>query len=79
VSFAGGSLLPLLAITGPWVNLRIEATIAAVVISLALTGFVGAKIGGAKSTKAIVRNVVVSLLTMGITYAIGSIVGTTHF
>lgn len=79
VSFAGGSLLPLLAITGPWVNLRIEATIAAVVISLALTGFVGAKIGGAKSTKAIIRNVVVSLLTMGITYAIGSVVGTSHF
>ena len=79
VSFAGGSLLPLLAITGPWVDYRIQATIASVVISLALTGFVGAKIGGARSTKPIIRNVLVSLLTMGITYAIGSVVGTANF
>ena len=26
VSFAGGSLLPLLAITGPWLDFRIQAT-----------------------------------------------------
>ena len=79
VAFAGGSLLPLLAITGPWIEFRIQATVAAVVASLAITGFVGAKIGGAKSGKAILRNTIVSLLTMGITYAIGSLVGTFHF
>jgi len=79
ISFALGSLLPLLAITGPWIDLRIQATIFAVVLSLAITGFVGAKIGGAKSGKAILRNVVVSLLTMGITFAIGSLVGSVHF
>ncbi|MFM6971271.1 MAG: VIT family protein [Rhodoluna sp.] len=76
VAFAGGSLLPLLAVTGPWINARIPVTVAAVVASLAITGYVGAKIGGAKSTKAIIRNVVVSLLTMGITYGIGLLVGT---
>lgn len=76
VAFAGGSLLPLLAITGPWVDLRIPATIGAVVVSLALTGYVGAKIGGAKSGRAVIRNVIVSMMTMGITYAIGSLVGT---
>jgi VIT1/CCC1 family predicted Fe2+/Mn2+ transporter len=48
----------------------------AVVASLAITGYVGAKIGGAKSAAAIIRNVVVSLLTMGITYGIGLLVGT---
>lgn len=79
ISFALGSLLPLLAITGPWIDIRIQATIFAVVLSLAITGFVGAKIGGAKSTKAVIRNVVVSALTMGITYAIGSLVGSVHF
>ena len=42
----------------------------------AWAGFVGAKIGGARSGIAIIRNVVVSLLTMGITFAIGSLVGT---
>jgi VIT1/CCC1 family predicted Fe2+/Mn2+ transporter len=76
VAFAGGSLLPLLAVTGPWVDYRIQVTVAAVIASLAVTGFVGARIGGARSGKAILRNVVVSLLTMGITYAIGQMVGT---
>lgn len=75
VAFALGSLLPLVAISGPWVEIRIPVTVAAVAISLAITGFVGAKIGGAKSLRAIIRNVSVSLLTMGITYAIGSLVG----
>jgi VIT1/CCC1 family predicted Fe2+/Mn2+ transporter len=75
VAFAGGSLLPLLAVTGPWVGYRIPVTVAAVVLSLAITGYVGAKIGGAKSGPAILRNVLVSILTMGITYAIGSLVG----
>jgi vacuolar iron transporter family protein len=76
VAFAGGSLLPLLAVTGPWVEYRIQVTVFAVIASLAITGFVGARIGGARSGKAILRNVVVSLLTMGITYAIGQLVGT---
>lgn len=79
ISFALGSLLPLIAITGPWIDFRIQATIFAVVLSLALTGFVGAKIGGAKSAKAVLRNVVVSALTMGVTYAIGGLVGSVHF
>ena len=76
IAFAGGSLLPLLAVTGPWAHYRIQVTVLAVIASLAVTGYVGAKIGGAKSGKAIIRNVVVSLLTMGITYAIGQLVGT---
>jgi VIT1/CCC1 family predicted Fe2+/Mn2+ transporter len=76
IAFAIGSLLPLLAVTGPWVQYRIPVTVLAVIASLAITGFVGARIGGAKSASAIIRNVVVSLLTMGITYAIGLLVGT---
>lgn len=76
VAFATGSLLPLLAVTGPWTSIRIPVTVIAVVMSLAITGYVGAKIGNAKSTSAIIRNVAVSLLTMGITYGIGLMVGT---
>jgi VIT1/CCC1 family predicted Fe2+/Mn2+ transporter len=76
-AFAAGSLLPLLTATAtPWENLRIPFTIVAVVASLGLTGFVAAKIGGAKPLRAIIRNVLVSLLTMGITYGIGYLVGT---
>jgi VIT1/CCC1 family predicted Fe2+/Mn2+ transporter len=76
IAFAAGSILPLLAITSFSKDSRIWATVIAVALSLALTGFVGAKIGGAKSTKAIIRNVAVSLLTMGITYGIGFLLGT---
>jgi VIT1/CCC1 family predicted Fe2+/Mn2+ transporter len=42
-----------------------------------LTGFVAAKVGGAKPLRSVLRNVTVSLLTMGVTYAIGAVVGTT--
>ncbi len=76
VAFALGGMLPLLAVAGPWVDYRIQATIVSVVLALILTGFVGARIGGAKSGRGILRNLVVSLLTMGVTYVIGHLVGT---
>ena len=76
VAFAIGGLLPLLAVAGPWTEYRIQATVGSVVLALILTGYVGARIGGAKSGRGIVRNLVVSLMTMGITYAIGHLVGT---
>jgi VIT1/CCC1 family predicted Fe2+/Mn2+ transporter len=76
IAFALGGSLPLIAVTGPWLDLRIQVTIVATVLSLGLTGWIGAKLGGAKPLRAIIRNLFVSLLTMGITYAIGSLVGT---
>jgi VIT1/CCC1 family predicted Fe2+/Mn2+ transporter len=76
VAFGLGGALPLLAMSSPWIEYRIQATVASVVVALILTGFVGAKIGGAKSGRGIIRNLVVSLLTMGITYVIGHLVGT---
>ncbi len=76
VAFAIGGMLPLLAVAGPWVDFRLQATVGAVVLALLLTGYVGAKIGGAKPMRGMVRNVAISLLTMGVTYAIGSLVGT---
>lgn len=77
-AFAVGSLLPLLTVSAiPVANARIPATIAAVAIALALTGFVAAKVGGAKPLRSVLRNVIVSLLTMGVTYGIGALVGNT--
>lgn len=76
VAFAVGGLLPLLAVSGPWVAYRIHATVISVVLALILTGYVGAKIGGAKAGKGILRNLIVSLATMGVTYLIGHLVGT---
>lgn len=75
VAFAAGGVLPLLAVTGPWVSVRIPVTVFAVLVSLIITGYVGAKIGGAKPLKPILRNVLISLATMGITYGIGVLVG----
>lgn len=75
IAFALGSSLPIVAIAGPWVDYRELATVGSVVVALALTGYFGAKIGKAKPLRAVVRNVVVSLLTMGIAYAIGAALG----
>ena len=74
-AFALGSVLPIVAIAGPWVEYREVATVSSVVFALALTGFLGAKIGGAKPLRAVIRNVVVSLLAMGIAFAIGTALG----
>ena len=75
IAFALGSTLPIVAIAGPWVEYRELATVASVVVALALTGYFGAKIGKAKPLRAVLRNVVVSLLTMGIAFAIGTALG----
>lgn len=76
IAFAVGGMLPLLAVAGPWTDYRLQATVAAVIFALLLTGYVGAKIGGAKPGRGMLRNVVISLLTMGVTYLIGLLVGT---
>lgn len=75
IAFAAGGLLPLLAVSGPWVEIRIPLTVASVLFALVLTGFVGAKLGGAKPYRGILRNVFVSSLTMIVTYLIGLLVG----
>jgi VIT1/CCC1 family predicted Fe2+/Mn2+ transporter len=76
VAFAAGGMLPLFASLGDE-SIRNYLVIGSVVAALSITGFVGAKIGGAKPGRGILRNLVVSLLTMGVTYAIGYLFGTT--
>jgi VIT1/CCC1 family predicted Fe2+/Mn2+ transporter len=75
VAFSAGGVLPLVAVTGPWVAQRIPVTVIAVVVALIITVYVGSKIGGAKPLRPILRNVVISLASMGITYGIGMLVG----
>jgi VIT1/CCC1 family predicted Fe2+/Mn2+ transporter len=58
-------------------SLRIPVLLMSVLVALVLTGYLGAKIGGAKVIRSIVRNVGVSILTMGISYLIGALVGRT--
>jgi vacuolar iron transporter family protein len=75
VAFTAGAILPLLAITGPWESVRIPLTVGAVVTALGLTGWWAAWAGKASIPKSIVRNVAISVLTMGFSYLIGSLLG----
>ena len=75
VSFALGSVLPLLAIALPPADMRIPITFFAVVLALTITGWVGAWLGGASPMRPIVRNVAVSVVTMAVTLAVGAAVG----
>lgn len=74
-SFALGSVLPIVAICGPWIEFREVATIISVVVALAITGYVAAKIGGAKPLRPVIRNVFISLLTMAAAFGVGTLLG----
>ncbi len=77
VAFTAGAILPLIAITGPWVSVREIATVVSVIVALALTGWWAAWAGGSPIAKSVVRNVAISILTMGISYGIGALLGIT--
>jgi VIT1/CCC1 family predicted Fe2+/Mn2+ transporter len=76
VAFTVGAILPLLAVVLPGAALRVPVTVVAVVLALALTGWVSARLGDASARKATVRVVAGGLIAMAVTYAIGSLVGT---
>jgi VIT1/CCC1 family predicted Fe2+/Mn2+ transporter len=75
LAFTVGALLPLIAILLPTPTGRIPLTAASVVIALALTGWISARMGGAALRPAVVRNVGGGAVAMAVTYAIGSLVG----
>lgn len=77
IAFTLGALLPLVAINGPWVELRIPVTVVSVVVALALTGWWAAWAGKSPVLPSVARNVVISILTMGISYGIGALLGVT--
>nr|WP_231919967.1 VIT family protein [Microlunatus soli] len=76
LSFTVGALLPLLMIVLTPELVRIPLTFAAVVIALACTGLVSARLGGAPARRAILRNVLGGAVAMTVTYIIGRLVGT---
>lgn len=75
-SFTLGALLPLLAILLPPPEWRIPVTFAAVLIALALTGWVSAQLGGAGRGRASLRLVIGGALALGVTWLIGTLLGT---
>ena len=75
-AFTVGALLPLVAILLPPSGGRVAITAAAVVVALAVTGWVSAQLGGAPRQRAVLRNVAGGVLAMAVTYGIGALVGT---
>jgi len=70
-SFLAGALIPLVAIILPPQDLRVPVAFISVVIALAATGVISAKIGGASSLRATARVVVGGVFAMIVTYTIG--------
>ncbi|MUM34472.1 VIT family protein, partial [Mycolicibacterium sp. CBMA 361] len=68
VAFTVGALLPLVAILLPPTTLRVPVTMFAVLLALAITGVVSARLGGASVGKAVARNVIGGALALGATY-----------
>lgn len=77
IAFTLGALLPLLAILLPPPDWRVPVTFVAVLLALALTGAVAARIGGSAPFRASVRLVVGGALALLATWLIGTLLGTT--
>jgi vacuolar iron transporter family protein len=75
IAFTLGALLPLLAIVAPPLEWRLPVTVVAVAAALALTGATSAALGRAPRRRAVARNVGVGLVTMTVTFAVGTLVG----
>ncbi|WP_125702712.1 VIT1/CCC1 transporter family protein [Lacticaseibacillus daqingensis] len=72
-AFPTGSILPLVAITLFPERIKVLATVVAVIVALAFTGYAAAALGKADRGRAVLRNVVSGLLTMLVTYCIGAL------
>jgi VIT1/CCC1 family predicted Fe2+/Mn2+ transporter len=76
IAFTLGALLPLLAILLPPASVRVPITCAAVLIALAVTGAVSARIGGSNPVRASIRLVIGGGLALAATWIIGTLLGT---
>ena len=78
LAFLLGSLLPMLAILLPPQEWRIPVTFLAVLAALAITGTLGARLGGTPHVgRAAARVVIGGGLALGVTFLIGSMLGIT--
>lgn len=73
VSFLIGAIIPLIAILLPSVSMRIPIAFMSVLVALALTGTLSAKIGGASVIRASTRVVIGGVIAMIVTYGIGTL------
>ena len=71
VSASLGGIFPLAAMTFSPLRFQWPATILAVCISVSLTGYLSAKLGNGLVKTAVLRNLVVGIITMIIHYSVG--------
>jgi VIT1/CCC1 family predicted Fe2+/Mn2+ transporter len=76
VAFTIGAILPMLAILLPPAEIRIPITFGAVLLALALTGALGARLGASPMLRPTIRVVVGGAIALAATFAIGSLLGT---
>ena len=74
-AFTLGSVLPLLAMVLSGAQVRVLITSVTVLVALAITGAVSARLGAARVGPAVLRLVLGGGLAMAVTYAIGRLVG----
>jgi VIT1/CCC1 family predicted Fe2+/Mn2+ transporter len=75
ISFLVGAALPLATVLLSPVDWRIPATVVAALVALAITGGVGANIGGSPIPRSIARVTIGGAGALAITYAIGTAFG----
>ncbi|MCW2810851.1 MAG: hypothetical protein JWP61_1309 [Friedmanniella sp.] len=75
-SFTLGALLPVLTVLLTPAPMRIWLTFAVVLLALALTGAAGARLGGSPLLRPTVRVVVGGAIALGVTFALGALLGT---
>jgi len=73
VAFVLGSLPPVPSILLFPKEIRIPATVIIVALSLLFTSYTSAKLGKAPTKQAMIRNLIIGLLTMGVTYLFGQL------
>lgn len=76
LAFFLGAVLPLLAILLPPPELRVPVTFVVVLIALAATGYISARVGGSPALRPMIRIVVGGALALAATFLIGSLLGT---
>ena len=75
LAFTVGAVLPMVAILVPPAGARVWVTFVAVLVALAITGWLSAWIGGSSRWRAMARVVVGGALALAATYLVGSWLG----
>ena len=70
-AFAVGAIFPMITIILLPATIRIWATVLIVALALLGTGYISARLGKAPLKNAMIRNLVIGLLTMAVTYVVG--------